>query len=52
VPRQEHHIVRVTDIPPTEIECVCGKVFNDGSGSELVQQMSEHMKEEKEKGNA
>jgi hypothetical protein len=39
---RHHYAVRVTDMPPTEIECKCGEVF---TGDHPIRQMRKHMEE-------
>jgi hypothetical protein len=37
-----HYAVKVTDLPPTEIVCRCGVVFD---GADPIAQIGEHMDE-------
>jgi hypothetical protein len=38
----EHHVVRVTNMPPTELECRCGVRME---GPDCLTRMSAHVKE-------
>lgn len=42
---REHFAAKVTDLPPTEIVCRCGKVFN---GDDPIQEIKTHMSEEEQ----
>jgi hypothetical protein len=40
--RDPHYVVRVTDMPPTELECKCG---TRREGPDCLDRMAEHVRE-------
>lgn len=40
-PDARHYVVRVTDMPPTELECRCGLRME---GADCLERMTEHVR--------